>query len=82
MNLHFFRRFKLAPHLWLNVSKRGVSITAGVRGLRATFGRRGTTLSAGLPGTGLSLRHRLPARPRHHPEDLGRRLLDKALSDK
>lgn len=78
MYWNFFRRIRLAPHLWLNLSKGGVSVSAGVRGLRATVGPRGKRLTAGLPGTGLSVTHVEPATPKPVSGD-GARLLDKAL---
>jgi len=52
----FYRRFKLAPGLSLNLSRSGVSGTVGVRGLHLTRGKRGTGLTVGIPGTGLSYR--------------------------
>lgn len=57
MRLNFFRRFRLLPGLWLNVSKRSVSAGIGMRGLKTTFGKRGQTTTIGLPGTGLSVSH-------------------------
>lgn len=50
----FWRRFRIAPHTMLNVSKRGVSLSFVTRLLSVTFGRRGVRLSSGLRGTGLS----------------------------
>lgn len=84
MRLNFFRRFRIAPGLWLNVSKRGVSATAGMRGFKATVGKRGPRVTVGLPGSGLSATHawKITPKPRSDDSDLGRRLVDKALSDK
>jgi Protein of unknown function (DUF4236) len=49
--LKFRRRLRLFPGLWINLSKKGTSVSAGGRGF--TVNSRGrTTLS--LPGTGLS----------------------------
>jgi hypothetical protein len=53
MAWRFRRRIGLLPGFRLNVGKRGVSLSAGVRGLHTTIGRRIST-TAGLPGTGLS----------------------------
>lgn len=53
MPFRFFRRFRIAPGLTLNVSKRGASVSAGPRGARVTMGTRGTRATAGLTGTGL-----------------------------
>lgn len=54
MSFRFQRRLKLFPGVWLNLSKSGVSASAGVPGF--TVNSRGTT-TAGIPGTGLSYRH-------------------------
>jgi hypothetical protein len=56
MGLRFYRRFKIAPGLSINLSKSGVSATVGERGAHLTVGTRGATASAGIPGTGLSWR--------------------------
>ena len=50
-HLRVRRRLRILPGLWLNVAKRGVSVSAGIRGL--TFNSRGRT-TASLPGMGLS----------------------------
>jgi len=52
--IRFFRRIRIAPGLRLNLSKRGMSLSAGVRGAEATFSRDGLRTTVGLPGTGLS----------------------------
>ena len=81
MRFNFFRRVRIFPGLWLNVSKRGVSTTIGVRGLKATFGKRGRTTTVGLPGTGMSISHtRKPDAAFEPGPDLA--LLDKALGRK
>ena len=54
MALRFSRRLRIAPGLWLNLGKRGASVSAGVRGARVTLGADGTRATVGLPGTGLS----------------------------
>ena len=53
MPFRFFQRFRIAPGLRLNVSKGGVSLSAGPRGAQFTIGTSGTRATAGLPGTGL-----------------------------
>ncbi len=45
--------------LTLNLSKSGVSMTAGVPGMSVNTGRRGTYLNTGVPGTGLYDRQRV-----------------------
>lgn len=84
MGWRFFRRLRIGPGLWLNLSKGGVSLSAGVRGMRATFGRDRNRLTVGLPGTGLSFTKTAPRASRgrqgaNPPEGAGRQLLDKAL---
>lgn len=59
MAFRFQRRIKIAPGLRLNISKGGVSVSAGPRGASVTAGKRGLFANAGLPGTGLSYRQRL-----------------------
>lgn len=56
MSLRFRRRFKLAPGLFMNVSRGGLSWSMGPRGASMTFGKRGMATNVGLPGTGLSFR--------------------------
>ncbi len=53
MSFRFFRRFKIAPGLTLNLSKAGASVSTGPRGAKATVGSRGSRGTVGLPGTGL-----------------------------
>lgn len=64
MYIRLFKRFGVVPGLFVNVSRRGLSLTAQpFRGLSFSAGRRGlrTTVTP-LMGTGLSLVHetRLP----------------------
>jgi Protein of unknown function (DUF4236)/HIRAN domain len=54
MGLRFFRRIRIAPGFHVNLSKRGVSLSAGRRGLGFSVGSRGARTTVGLPGTGLS----------------------------
>jgi hypothetical protein len=53
MGLRFWRRKTLFPGLRMNLSKSGVSLSAGRPGMWATVGRRGRTVTIGAPGTGL-----------------------------
>ena len=53
MSFRFFRRIRVAPGVHLNLSKGGVSMSAGPRGLKATVGTSGRRFTAGIPGTGL-----------------------------
>ena len=58
MSWRFFRRVPIIGNLFtLNVSKSGVSVSAGVPGARLTTGLHGTQATVGLPGTGLFYTH-------------------------
>jgi hypothetical protein len=57
MAIRFHRSLKLLPGVRLNLGKRGIGISAGVRGFRVGVDSRGKAYtSAGIPGTGLSVR--------------------------
>ena len=49
----FFRRFHIAPGVHLNLSKGGVSMSAGPRGFKTTVGTSGRRFTVDIPGTGL-----------------------------
>ena len=53
MPFRFFQRIRIAPGLTLNLSKGGVSVSAGPRGAKFTLGTSGTRATVGLPGSGL-----------------------------
>jgi SpoVK/Ycf46/Vps4 family AAA+-type ATPase len=59
MAWNFRRRIKILPGVHLNVSKKGVSTTFGVRGASITAGRNGTYLNTGIPGTGMYNRQKI-----------------------
>ena len=59
MGLRFQKRIKILPGLRLNVSKTGISWTAGTRGASVTARDGKLTGNVGVPGTGLSYRKRL-----------------------
>jgi Protein of unknown function (DUF4236) len=61
MGLRFRRTVKIAPGLRFNVSRSGVSLTAGPRGASINFGAKGAFANVGIPGTGLSYRQQLGA---------------------
>ncbi len=54
MSFRFFRRIRIAPGISLNLSKGGLSVSAGPPGAKFTVGTRGTRATISLPGTGLS----------------------------
>jgi Protein of unknown function (DUF4236) len=50
----FRKRIKLAPGLWVNLSKGFPSFSIGKRGLTTNLGKRGVGTTVGIPGSGLS----------------------------
>lgn len=59
MGLRLRKSIKLAPGLKINLSKSGVSLTAGRRGASVNLSSRGTRATVGLPGTGISYSNKL-----------------------
>lgn len=59
MGFRFQKRVTLFPGLRLNLSKGGVSMSAGPRGASVTIGKSGVHGNVGIPGSGLSWRERL-----------------------
>jgi hypothetical protein len=54
MGLGFRKSFKVAPGVRLNVSSKGLGVSAGVKGLRYSVNSRsGSRVTAGIPGTGV-----------------------------
>ena len=53
MGFRFYRRFRIAPGVSLNVGKRGASVSVGPRGAKITLGSKGMRSSVGIPGTGI-----------------------------
>ena len=56
MGFRFRRSIRIGKGLRLNLSKSGVSLSAGGRGASFNIGPRGTSSTVGIPGTGLSYR--------------------------
>lgn len=54
MGFRFQKRIKILPGITLNLSKKGVSTSVGIRGARVTLGHGQTRTTVGLPGTGIS----------------------------
>ena len=55
MGMRFRKSFKIAPGVKLNLSKRGIGVSAGVKGERVSLNSKGrVTKSVGIPGTGIS----------------------------
>ena len=55
MGVRFRKRVKLAPGVYLNLGKTGVSASVGPRGATLNVsGKRKPKVTAGIPGSGLS----------------------------
>src|SRR5260221_11280088 len=57
MGFRFRRSIRILPGLRLNMGKRGVSASVGVRGAHVTVGHGKIRETVGVPGTGLSYTH-------------------------
>ena len=84
MGMRFRKSFKIAPGVKLNLSKRGIGVSAGVKGARVSLNSKGrVTKSVGIPGTGISYvswahpkRRQPPRKPLpRHPLHLPQRIL-------
>ena len=53
MGLRFWRRFKILPGVYLNISKSGISLSFGPQGAKYTLGSKGNRTTVGIPGSGL-----------------------------
>lgn len=61
MSWSYRRRIKIAPGIRLNISKKGISSTFGIRGANINIGQNGTYLNTGVPGTGIYRRQKISA---------------------
>lgn len=61
--MRYRKRIRIMKGLTLNLSKSGVSMTAGLPGMSVNTGSRGTYLNTGIPGTGLYDRKRIGGSP-------------------
>ena len=59
MGLRFFRRMKILPGMYINLGKRGASLSFGPRGAKINVGRTGVRSSVGIPGTGVRYEKKL-----------------------
>ena len=53
MGIRFRRSMKILPGVRLNLSRRGVGVSAGVKGAHVSTGPSGSRVTGSLPGTGL-----------------------------
>ena len=59
MAWNFRRRKKIAPGVYINMSKKGINTTVGPKGASMTFGPNGTYLNTSIPGTGMYNRRKI-----------------------
>ena len=59
MAWNYRKRIKIAPGIYLNLSKGGVSTSIGPKGAKISIGKNGTYLNTSIPGTGLYSRRNL-----------------------
>ena len=59
MAWNFRRRKKIAPGVYINMSKKGISTTVGPKGASMTFGPNGTYMNMSIPGTGMYNRRKI-----------------------
>lgn len=59
MGWGYRKSIRLGKGVRLNVSKRGIGVSAGVKGFRVGTGPSGSRIRATLPGTGLYYEKRL-----------------------
>lgn len=59
MGIRYRKRVKVAPGVYINLSKSGMSTTLGPRGLSVNIGKDGAFLNTGIPGTGFYSREKL-----------------------
>jgi len=54
MGFRFSKSIRVGKHMRINLSKRGIGTSYGVKGFRVGTGPRGTRVTASIPGTGIS----------------------------
>lgn len=54
MGFRFHRSIKIFPGIRLNISKKGLGVSAGVKGYRVSVGPAGGRRTVSIPGTGIS----------------------------
>ncbi len=54
MSFRFRKCVKILPGIWINLSKKGGSLSVGGHGLTAKISKKGVRETVGLPGTGIS----------------------------
>jgi AAA+ superfamily predicted ATPase len=68
MDWNYRKRIKIAPGVRLNISKKGVSSTFGVRGTSINVGQNCAYLNTGIPGTGIYSRRKIVSSNSQNPQ--------------
>ncbi|MBE6043553.1 MAG: DUF4236 domain-containing protein [Clostridium thermopalmarium] len=53
MGINFRKRIKICKGVYLNLSKKGIGISAGVKGFNVSVNSKGIRRTASIPGTGI-----------------------------
>lgn len=59
MGFKFRKSIKVAPGVKVNVTHKGIGLSAGVKGARISTGPSGSRITTSLPGTGISYEQRI-----------------------
>lgn len=59
MGLYFRKSVTIVPGVRLNMSKKGMSVSAGPKGAKVNISKRGTYLTTSVPGTGVYSRQKI-----------------------
>lgn len=59
MSFRFKQRIKIAPGVYVNIGKKGISTSVGIKGATINLGQNGVKGTVGLPGTGMSYSKKL-----------------------
>ncbi|TAK57137.1 DUF4236 domain-containing protein [Patescibacteria group bacterium] len=54
MAFRFHKSFKIIPGIKLNIGKKGLGVSTGIKGARVGINSKGTYSSVAIPGTGIS----------------------------
>ena len=88
MGFRFRKSKKIFPGVRLNVSKSGISVSAGVKGARVSLNSKGrVTKTVGIPGTGISysetsnLSKNNSRKPESTTKSTGKKQMDVSFSD-
>jgi hypothetical protein len=79
MGWRFRKCVRIVKGLWMNLSKRGGSLSAGSHGLTANISKKGVRETVGLPGSGISYQtRRVGTSQAHRPARVPRKFVSPA----